>query len=146
MVKKQAENFAIEFVPLVDLARVLGSSPENIRAIAEQKDALMERWDGSAAVRSDVAREMRLAREVEEQREFELRMEHDAWLRDRAARRQALVRKTRDDMVGSGMATPESSAAVRAAQQEALAEFDEREPELGFYEWKHRKPSMIGAR
>jgi hypothetical protein len=146
MVKKQAENFAIEFVPLVDLARVLGSSPENIRAIAEQKDALMERWDGSAAVRSDVAREMRLAREVEERREFELRMKHDAWLRDRAARRQALMRETREDMVAPDLVTPAFSAAVRAAQQQALAKFDEREPELGFYEWKDRKPSMTGAR
>jgi len=146
MVKKQAENFAIEFVPLADLARGLGSTPEAVRALADQKDALMERWDGSAAVRSDVAREIRLAREAEEQREFELRMKHDAWLRDRATRRQALMQKIREDMVAPDMVTPAFAAAVRMAQQEELAKFDEREPELGFYEWKDRKPSMTGAR
>ena len=143
MMKKTVENFAVELVPLGEVARVTGSSPDTIRQLAGDKVA--ERWDGSLAIPGEVARKIRLDREAEDRREVQLRSEHAGWLQDRAARRMALATKARENVLAGHMANASSSAAVHSAQQAALQEFDSREPERGYYEWRDARPTMAAA-
>ena len=101
-------------------------------------DALGRGWlaDSDAKVVLEKAR-------AEWNKEIGRRSEYDAWLKDRQARRTALATKIRDDANAN---SPASSAAIRARLHEALQEFDQSNPDVGYYEWLERQPTIASAR
>lgn len=78
------------------------------------------------------------------QEEIQSKSEYQAYLADRQVRRRELMAKISSDLGGG--TTPESHARVYAAQREALAEFDVREPERDFYTWKDARSALAGSR
>ena len=171
MVKKTVENFAVELVPLREVAGYLGSAPEVVLALADREGAkIVERWDGQLCIDGAAARKIRQRQNDEQNRELQLQGEHQVWMADRTARRRAAVheayqgalkesfeqqreigRKINSGEIASEWATgggafpisavadPQAQATARAAGTQAGREFDAKEPELGFYEWKESR-------
>jgi len=120
-----------------DVARfAVGPVEPYLDSVTVLTDALNRRWVADADARVLIERA-----QAAWQAELQARSDHDAYLKDRQARRAALAQKIREKMGGG--ATPESHARVYAAQREALQEFDEREPELDYYRWLERSPMSI---
>jgi hypothetical protein len=127
-------------VLLADLER-FGSPVAEYVAGKTIADALGRIW-----VSDDVARAALAKAESTWQAEIADRNAYARFLDDRAERRRALAEKIHNDVLGGSTATPAGSGVIHGRLQEVLGEFDEREPELGFYEWRDSRPQMKAAR
>jgi len=127
---------------LVDDLRRYASSPiEPYLAGLVVTDALGRGW-----IANDDAAAVLASAEAEWRAEMQRRSDHDAWLKDRQARRLALVTKVGDKVLAGKAPNASNYGAVREAQRQALEEFDQREPELDYYRWVESRSTMAAAR
>jgi hypothetical protein len=123
------------WIQLADLERFAPSPVGEYVAGKVVIDALGRGWVADPDAKAALAKA-----EAAWQQEIADRGAYARWADDRNEKRRALAAKVRDQAIGGRMVTPDSSVAVQARVQEALAGFDERNPELGLYEWKDQRP------
>jgi hypothetical protein len=104
-------------------------------------DAFGREWIANAVAKRAIERV-----KAEEQAELDARQTYARYLDDRTQRRHEIAERIRNDVLGGSAATPASSGVIHGRLQEVLTQFDEAEPELGYYEWRDRRPSMKAAR
>jgi alpha-mannosidase len=121
-------------VLLADLERFAPSPVAEFVAGKTVVDALGRAWVPDEVARAALAKADQVWRQ-----ELADRAAYARWIDDRADRRKALAERLRDKVLAGGSLTPASSGEVYERRRAALEEFDERNPELGYYEWRDKR-------